>query len=63
MSLEAIGWGDDDFGIVGFPLKKIVAGELDLNFGPFDKGLKLTGVDGYVLVIEVHWVRTDGLII
>ncbi len=52
--LESIGWGDDDFSIVGFPLKKIVAGKLDLNFGLFDKSLELTSVNGYVLVVEVH---------
>jgi hypothetical protein len=52
--LEPIGWGDDDFAIVGFPLKKIIAGKLDLNLGLFDKSLELTCVNGYVLVVEVH---------
>ena len=62
--LEPIRWGDDDFAIVGFPLKKIVAGKLDLNLGLFDKSLELTGVNGYVLVVEVHlrdWMNLQNL--
>ncbi len=62
--LEAIGWGDDDFSIVGFPLNKIVAGKLDLNLGLLDKSLELTGVNGYVLVVEVHlrdWINVYNL--
>ena len=60
VGLEAIGRGDDGFAIVGFPFEKIVAGELDLHFGPFNKGLKLARVNGYVLVVEVHGARIYG---
>ena len=57
--MELVGGGYDDFAIIGFPLKEIVAGELDLYFGFLYKGLEFTSVNRYVLVVEVHMSEID----